>query len=80
MGSVGDSMGKGTVLTILREGGASIRNPRLSEEQTTEAARLYETGQSLARIGERLGADSTTVRRALLKRNIRMRDTHGREQ
>ncbi|MFR9772410.1 helix-turn-helix domain-containing protein [Nocardia sp. SC052] len=73
-------IGKGTVLKILREGGAAMRNQGLSDEQVGEAARLYESGLSLARIGERFGVDSTTVHRVLVGRDVRMRDTHGRER
>jgi hypothetical protein len=41
---------------------------------------LYREGWSLARIGERMGVDPTTVLARLPERGVRMRDTHGRER
>jgi hypothetical protein len=49
-------------------------------EGASYAARLYEDGCSLARIGDRLGVDATTVWSVLKIQGIAMRDTHGREQ
>jgi DNA-directed RNA polymerase specialized sigma24 family protein len=57
-----------------------MRMRGLSAEQIDEAVRLYEAGQSLARIGERLGVDAGTVRARVVERRVRMRDTHGRER
>ncbi|WP_280244770.1 helix-turn-helix domain-containing protein [Nocardia abscessus] len=52
----------------------------LSEEQVDEAVQLYEEGWSAQRIGDKLGVYPQTVRRRLLERGVRMRDTHGRER
>ncbi|MBF6513006.1 helix-turn-helix domain-containing protein [Nocardia cyriacigeorgica] len=73
-------IGKGTVLKLPREAGVAIRNQGLSEAQVGEAARLYGSGLSLARIGERFGVDASTVHKAILRRGVSMRDTHGRER
>lgn len=73
-------LGKGTILKVLREGGVKMRNQSLTEQQIAKAEQLYGSGLSLARIGERSGVDSTTVHRALVRRGVRMRDTHGRER
>jgi hypothetical protein len=69
---------KGSVIRTLRDAGVSIRNRGLSNQRIIEAAQLYESGLSLAKIGAQLGIDHGTVRRHLLKRGIKMRDTHGR--
>jgi DNA-directed RNA polymerase specialized sigma24 family protein len=50
----------------------------LSPEQTDEAVRLHEGGWSLARVGERMGVDPTTVLNRLQGRGVRTRDSHGR--
>jgi DNA-directed RNA polymerase specialized sigma24 family protein len=57
----------------------SIRNQGLSDDQIAEAAQHYASGLSLAKIGARFGVDHGTVWRALKKRGVKMRDTHGRE-
>lgn len=57
-------IGKGTVLKLLRDAGVAIRNQGLSDEQVGDAARLYESGLSLARIGERFGVDASTIHKA----------------
>jgi hypothetical protein len=40
---------------------------------------LYASGLSLAAAGEPFGFDADTVRRALLKLSVKMRNHHGRE-
>jgi len=72
-------LGKGSVLKILRSGGAAIRVPRrLSESEIDEVVALYRDGQSLARIGERFGVVADTVSAALEGRGIARRDPQGR--
>ena len=74
---------KGSVIRLLREADIAIRKQGLSRGQVGEAIRLYESGQSLAKIGTQFGVDPTTVHRQLLKRGVRMRGTrgtHGRER
>ncbi|MDT0307556.1 hypothetical protein RM780_11350 [Streptomyces sp. DSM 44917] len=67
-----------TVSTILHRHGIEMRMGRLAAEAIDEAVRLYESGWSLARIGDRLGASVGTVRNRLLERGVTMRDSHGR--
>ena len=45
------NLNKGSVIKLLRGAGVPIRNQGLTDEQVAEAVRLYETGQSLAKIG-----------------------------
>jgi len=55
------------------------RHPRgLSDDQARNAVYLYRSGQSLARIAQRYRVDPHTIRTALLRRGVAMRDTHGR--
>ncbi len=72
-------LGKGSVLAILRDGGASIRQRRcLTDAEVDEIVALYEGGQSLACIGDRFGVVADTVGAALERRGIARRDTQGR--
>lgn len=69
-----------TVSEILHRHEVPMRRRGLSIERIGEAARLYEAGWSLARIGERMGVDPTTVLNRLRERGVRMRDAQGRER
>lgn len=79
---LGDRFGvsRQTVGAILKRQGVPMRRRGLSPEQIDEAARLYESGWSLARIGTRLGVDSTTVLNRLRERGVRTRDAQGRQR
>ncbi|WP_328404759.1 helix-turn-helix domain-containing protein [Nocardia sp. NBC_00403] len=73
-------LAKASVLTILRTGGANIRQQRrLTDEEINHAISRYRDGESLQRIGKRLGVAHTTIRAALERRGIPRRDTHGRQ-
>lgn len=62
----------------LRERGVAIRGEGPSPEQALEMARRYREGESLARVGARLGFSAGTVRTHLRRAGVAMRDTHGR--
>lgn len=55
-----------------------MRHRGLAPDQVNEAARLYGHGWSLARIGQKMGVDPTTVMTKLRGRGTRMRETQGR--
>ncbi|MGQ0776414.1 MAG: helix-turn-helix domain-containing protein [Pseudonocardiales bacterium] len=57
-----------------------MRRRGLSLDQLDEAVQLYREGWSLARIGEQMGVDPTTVLTRLRERGLRRRDTRGRER
>jgi transposase len=69
-----------TVSAILQREGVPPRQRGLNVEQVDEAVQLYGQSWSLARIGEKLGVEHSTVRNRLRERGVRMRDTHGRER
>lgn len=69
-----------TVGAILKRHGVQTRWQRLSLDQIDEAAELYESGWSLARIAEQVGVTPTTVHRRLRDRGVRMRGTSGRSR
>jgi hypothetical protein len=72
------SIDRRTVSAILHRHGVDMRQHGLSPSQVDDASRLYNSGWSLAKIGEHLRVDPTTVLNQLRKRGIPTRDTHGR--
>lgn len=69
-----------TVSKHLERAGVTKRPRSMSQVQIDEAVQYYAAGQSLEKIGNRLGFDSTTVLKELRLRGVQMRDTHGRER
>jgi hypothetical protein len=67
-----------TVSTILHRHDVPMRRRSLSLDQVDNAIHLYNLGWSLARVGQYLGVDHTTVLTTLRQRGIPTRDTHGR--
>ena len=68
-----------TILLALRRRGVEPRYRRLTDEDVAQAACWYQEGWSLARIGAELGADASTVRRALLRIGVQARPRPGTE-
>lgn len=66
------------VSTHLKRAGVVTRRRPLTENQIDEAVRLYESGLSLAHVGERIGAAPRTIQLRLREREVQLRDTHGR--
>jgi site-specific DNA recombinase len=69
-----------TVSLLLERERIPRRNRPLSPVQIEQARELYATGQSLAKVGGQLGCDANTVRIALVRVGVRMRDCRGRER
>jgi hypothetical protein len=65
-----------TVSAILHRHGVDMRRRGLSPDQVDDAIHLYNIGWSLARIGEHLSVDPTTVLNRLRERGIPTRDAH----
>ena len=66
--------------SLLRKRGVRIRSCSPTSEEVDEMVRRYERGESLARIGTKLGYQPNTVRTQLILRGVKTRDTHGRER
>lgn len=62
----------------LRERGVRLRREKPSSEQVLEMCHRYEQGESLARIGERLGFNPSSVRMYLWRAGKALRDPQGR--
>ncbi|MDQ3764923.1 MAG: hypothetical protein M3460_26450 [Actinomycetota bacterium] len=67
-----------TVSAILHRHDVDMHRRGLSPGQVDDAIHLYEAGWPLARVGEHLRVDPTTVLNRLRERGIPTRDTHGR--
>jgi transposase-like protein len=64
-------------MTHVERAGAPRRR-NILEDRVEEARELYDQGNSLAKIGQRVGVNASTVWHAFRKAEIPMRDTHGR--
>lgn len=71
-------IGRERLATLLRARGVCLRGATPSDDAVREMARLYAAGESLERVGTRLGFSAGTVRNHLLSVGVRTRDTHGR--
>lgn len=56
------------ISSALKRAGVQLRRQGLNQEQIDQAVNLYRSGMSLARIGDRLEVDATTVRTRLMER------------
>lgn len=66
-----------TVSEVLDRTGTAKRPRGMNATQVSLAAKLYESGESLATVRAKLGFNATTVRIALMGVGVRMRDPHG---
>jgi hypothetical protein len=66
-------LAKGTVLRMLEEAGVAMRRQGLTEEIAEQARLLYESGLSVAAVGERLGQAPTSRARALRRIGVTLR-------
>ena len=72
---------RGTVKDHLRRAGLAIRpgnQPKLSNDDKAEIAKLYEAGLSIHKLALRFGVTDNPVHNALKERGVRMRGPHGR--
>lgn len=64
--------------SLLRARGVRLRRAAPSSAEVEEMVRRYATGESLDRVGTRLGYSAGTVRNYLLAQDVTLRDSHGR--
>jgi hypothetical protein len=69
-----------TVSKLLEREGLPRRQRPLSPAQIERATELYASGQSLVGVGKQIGCDGGTVRLALIKAGVQMRDCQGRKR
>jgi hypothetical protein len=61
-----------------KRAGVRLRYPKPVSEEIEEGAGLYRSGLPLAAVGKHFGIDAYTVRRTLLRAEVKMRDPQGR--
>lgn len=64
-----------TIRAALDRHGVLPRDKSMSDPQISEAVRRYEDGESLAKVGGRLGFDAQTIANQLRKRGVRIRES-----
>ncbi|GAA2089562.1 hypothetical protein GCM10009823_05440 [Brevibacterium salitolerans] len=64
---------KTSVRKILHDAGVASPPRRMTEAEIKDAARRYENGESLARLGERFGYSPGTVRSKIVRAGVEMR-------
>lgn len=79
MRQIGDefSVSRTRVSGVLKSQGIQRRRQQPIDVEVEEMVRLYSSGLSLARTGERVGFDAATVRKYLLAHGTRIRSTTG---
>ncbi|WP_431779122.1 helix-turn-helix domain-containing protein [Microbacterium aurantiacum] len=65
---------KSTISRILREARVVVRRQPMTPEQVSEAAQLYEAGLSLSQVPKRLEVNQETMRTAILKAGVVLRE------
>ena len=73
-------LGKGAVLKLLERAGTSIRHQGLNEAGRAEAARLYASGLSAARVASRLGCSPDSVTAYARAAGVTVRPRQGGRQ
>ncbi|MBX3088404.1 MAG: hypothetical protein KF742_07920 [Cryobacterium sp.] len=73
-------IGRPRLASLFRERGLRVRRLSPTDAEVNEMIYRYERGESLARIGTKLGFHANTIRTRLLEHGIETRDTHGRER
>lgn len=73
-------IGRERLASLLRERGVRLRRASPSENDVREMTRRYAAGESLERVGTKLGFSPSTIRNHLLNAGIALRDAHGRER
>lgn len=66
-------LAKASVLRLLRSSNVTVRRQGLNCDEAAQAQVLYESGLSLAAVGDQLGLAPTSVSRALVRAGVTLR-------
>jgi DNA-binding NarL/FixJ family response regulator len=66
-------LGKGSVLSILREAGVKVRRQAMTDERLEEIKQLYQSGLTIREVAADLAMPKTTVQDALARLGQAMR-------
>lgn len=69
-----------TVARKLRVSGVATRGRSPCKDEVDQMVELYNTGLTLAAVGQRLGFAARTVQYHVQERGVQTRDTHGRDR
>jgi DNA-binding NarL/FixJ family response regulator len=67
-----------TMRSAVKANGVSMRFTKTTPDQTDEAVRLYRSGLSMVKVGDRLGLSARTIFNIMRERRVETRDAHGR--
>lgn len=71
---------KSTILNLLRANNVVVRRQPLTPHQVSDAARLYESGLSLSEVAMKLNINQETMRMAVVKAGVVLREPCGGRQ
>ena len=74
------SVAKSTILNLLRSNNVVVRRQPLTPHQVSDAARLYESGLSLSEVAMKLKINQETMRMAVVKAGVVLREPCGGRQ
>ena len=66
-----------TISAVLKRQGVALRLQPAAEEEVEQMITLYQSGLSLAAVGERIGVNASTVLRHLRDNGVPTRTAHG---
>jgi lambda repressor-like predicted transcriptional regulator len=69
---------RSTLAEYFRRDGIDLRRRPMRDNEAQRAAKLYEDGQSLFNVGQQLGFSGGTIRSALQRQGVELRDPDGR--
>ena len=70
-------LSKGAVLKVLTDAGVTMRRQPMTPRQIARAFKLYEAGDSLSIVAEKIGTPQATVRKGLLAAGVVLRPSGG---
>jgi hypothetical protein len=71
-------IGRDTVARRVKAEGVRLRRTSLTADELARATKLYESGLSTIKVGEKLGRHDTTIWMSLRRAGVQMRDAHDR--
>lgn len=66
--------------SAVKANGVAMRLAKTTTDQANEAVRLYQSGLSIVKVGDRLGLSARTIFSILDERGVETRDIHGRNR
>jgi DNA-directed RNA polymerase specialized sigma24 family protein len=74
------SLGKSTVLGLLKDAGVTMRKKGLPDSRVAEAVARYEQGWTAPQIADHYGVSASNIRARLKEAGVTLRDSHRRRR